>query len=298
MSFNVAKDVEAAIYASMVRGIVLYHAFHLKLLVTYGAITSALKVAPNGGQINNALGLITEDDYKNKRPLTTAIVVNSQLGRPGKGFFEQLRRLGYKIQRTDEAEESFWLGELAKMGVAPFTLDEFRLQQGLAAQDPDFTIVRSFSTPTVADRIPTTEAPAKVTREQTRKITENFLAQTKTGPIDLLHVPGSYLQKGDRVVFTKMVRHPERRYSTPTEVEVVVQSVRKLTHIGGSNEVEWVGDNGETYVMPAVGNHVQIRPRQLDLHTEYPIGMIKLPDRQASALPDGSDGEPASGLPG
>jgi len=112
-------------YASMVRGIVLYHAHHLKLLTTYGAIASATKVLPRGGQLAQAIALITEDDHKAKRPLSTAVVVNSKTGRPGSGFFIQCRQLGFEIGESDDDELDFWYAQLFKLGVQPVTLEGF-----------------------------------------------------------------------------------------------------------------------------------------------------------------------------
>mgnify|MGYP001563254328 CR=1 FL=1 len=120
---HITKDVQLAMFASMVRGIVLYHAQHLRLLVTYGAIADAVKTLPRGGQLAQALALITEDDHKAKRPLSTAAVVNAEFGIPGLGFFEQCRSLGFHIGRTPDAEYTFWKNQLDRMHVAPFTLE-------------------------------------------------------------------------------------------------------------------------------------------------------------------------------
>lgn len=118
-----------AMYASQVRGIVLYHANHLKLLVTYGEIATALGTTPRGAQLGQALALITEDDFKNKRPLTTAIVVNAETKRPGKGFFDQCAQLHQAASRDgvtllQNLEEGFWESQIKQMGVAPFYLSE------------------------------------------------------------------------------------------------------------------------------------------------------------------------------
>lgn len=117
---HIEKDVGRAMFASMVRGIILYHTNHLKLLVTYGEIATALKTLPGGGQMSQALALITENDARNKRPLSTAIVVNSQTKRPGKGFFDQCQALGVKFT----SPEDFWQDQIKKLGVAEFYLSE------------------------------------------------------------------------------------------------------------------------------------------------------------------------------
>lgn len=120
---HITKDVQLAMFASMVRGIVLHYSNHLRLLVTYGAIAESVKTLPRGGQLAQALALITEDDHKAKRPLTTAVVVNAEHEIPGVGFFEQCRTLGYTIDTTPDAECLFWKNQLDRMRVAPFTLE-------------------------------------------------------------------------------------------------------------------------------------------------------------------------------
>lgn len=122
MFTNVVKDVGHAMYASMVRGIILYHAYHLRLLVTYGEIARSLNSLPNGGQLGQALRLITEDDFKNKRPLSTAVVVNSQDNTPGEGFFTQCLELGYDVPY--ETRYEFWMSHLTRLDVAPLTLSD------------------------------------------------------------------------------------------------------------------------------------------------------------------------------
>lgn len=127
---TIAKDMALAMYASLVRGIILYHAFHLKLLTTYGAIANCTKVLPRGGQLAQAIALITEDDHKRKQPLTTAVVVNSKTGIPGSGFFEQCRQLGYNVGETEEEMLDFWYEQLFRLGVQPVTLEGFAPEPG------------------------------------------------------------------------------------------------------------------------------------------------------------------------
>jgi len=125
---STVKAVQRDLYAAQVHGIVSYFANHLRLLVTYGDIASALKVTPRGGQLAQALAAITEADYKAKRPPSTAVVVNKHLGRPGSGFFVQCRELGWPVGASEADEEAFWHECLRRLKVAPYTLD--------AAADP------------------------------------------------------------------------------------------------------------------------------------------------------------------
>lgn len=120
MFTNVVKDVGLAMYASMVRGIVLFHAYHLKLCTTYGDVGRSLNVIPSGGQLAQALALITADDHRNGWPLSAAVVINNHERMPGAGFFSQARELGYEF----ENESEFWQLQLSKMGTAPLLLSE------------------------------------------------------------------------------------------------------------------------------------------------------------------------------
>lgn len=126
---STVKAVQRDLYVAQVFGIVSYFANHLKLLVTYGDIASALKVTPRGGQLAQALAAITEADYKAKRPPSTAVVVNKHTGRPGSGFFVQCRQLGWPVGATPTDEETFWQEVIGRLGIAPMTLEDFEEQE-------------------------------------------------------------------------------------------------------------------------------------------------------------------------
>ncbi len=157
---HVIKDVQLTMFASMVRGIVLHYANHLKLLVTYGSLARSLETLPKGGQLAQALALITEDDHRAKRPLSTAVVVSNDREIPGSGFFTQCRSLGYHINRDDDAEWTFWKNQLDRMGVAPFTLET--LVKGADNGSGIKTIQRPFVTSAVSKGIRTTTSIPEV----------------------------------------------------------------------------------------------------------------------------------------
>jgi hypothetical protein len=121
---STVKAVQRDLYVAQVHGIVCYFANHLKLLVTYGDIASALGSTPRGGQLAQALGAITEADHKAGNPPSTAVVVNKHAGRPGSGFFVQCRQLGWPVGPSEADEEKFWLECLNRLKVAPYTLGE------------------------------------------------------------------------------------------------------------------------------------------------------------------------------
>jgi len=121
---STVKAVQRDLYVAQVHGIVCYFAYHLKLLVTYGDIASALQSTPRGAQLAQALAAITEADHKAGKPPSTAVVVNKHVGRPGSGFYVQCRQLGWPVGPSEADEETFWHECLKRLKVAPFTLGD------------------------------------------------------------------------------------------------------------------------------------------------------------------------------
>lgn len=291
---GVIKDVHGAMYASMVRGIILYHAHHLRLLTTYGAIASATKTLPRGGQLAQALALITEDDFKAKRPLSTAVVVSTDRKIPGTGFFQQCRELGLNIPRTDEDEDIFWKRELARMGVAPFTLTEmvddpnsqcatFVRELREASEDPDFRVVKTFKAPARSRSVVVSDQDAVVAAVHDEASPAPWRAPR---PAKYLMVPGKELRVGDVVVLRSTSQGESvenvmkganpikdapdflgrlqklRKSRAVSEEEVVVTSVETLnrTH-GEGGDVLWRG-GGRAFSTPTEGVHLKIKARQ------------------------------------
>jgi len=114
---HVAKDVEVALFNAQVYGIILYHARVSKSLVTYGDIATAVRIAPRGAQIAQAIEAITTAVAKNGDEIITAIVVGKHTGFPGSGFFKHCRRLGFKIGDTQIDEMAFWEDQLKKLEI-------------------------------------------------------------------------------------------------------------------------------------------------------------------------------------
>lgn len=117
---HLSKNVESGLYAATVKGILLYHINVTKRVVSYGNLATATQGLPKGGQLAQALERIAEDDHLNKRPLSTAVVVNEKTGMPGAGFFNQCRGLGHPVPKTPEAELLFWKQLLTHLDVLPF----------------------------------------------------------------------------------------------------------------------------------------------------------------------------------
>lgn len=127
---HVVKDVEMAIFTAAVHGIVRYHTHHLRLLTTYGALADTLDKPPAGAQLAHALRYITEHEHKQGIVPCSIGVVNSHTCIPGAGLFNQLRELGHKIGDEPDDERQYWLGMLAKLGIAPFTLEMLVQEDG------------------------------------------------------------------------------------------------------------------------------------------------------------------------
>ena len=66
-----------------------------------------------GAETGHLLGEISENEYNNERPLLSAVVVKSNTGTPGDGFFTLACQL-HKLEEnaTTEQKKVFWKNEL------------------------------------------------------------------------------------------------------------------------------------------------------------------------------------------
>lgn len=84
-------------------------------IVHYGEIADSLgldmSLDCDRAQIGRILGDLSEFEHREGRPLISAVVVASDTGMPGKGFFSLARSLGSRIQDADE----LYLTELNKV---------------------------------------------------------------------------------------------------------------------------------------------------------------------------------------
>ena len=83
---------------------VIEHAVQAKTFIHYLPLAKSLKCFSGGKQLAQALGSIMEEDQKAGRTLTCALVVSSITGRPGKGFFQKAKDLGYQFTN----DNTFW----------------------------------------------------------------------------------------------------------------------------------------------------------------------------------------------
>jgi len=142
------KRVVDALHVACVRGIISHYAHHLHLLVSYGAVSDTAKRAIRGRGLAEILAIIAEEDHAEKQPLSTAVVVNSETERPGKGFYEQARSLGILIARDPASEEAFWQTQLQRLQVNPLTL------KGVVERQESGVIDIPFVVPATGGKLP------------------------------------------------------------------------------------------------------------------------------------------------
>lgn len=112
---NIPPILQHSLLVTQVRAIIEYAA-NSKTTVNYKPLAQAVKAFSGGKLLAQALGTIMEEDHLAGRPLTCALVVSSVTDRPGKGFFDKARSLGYQMPY---GEERFWASQCKALGVTP-----------------------------------------------------------------------------------------------------------------------------------------------------------------------------------
>ncbi len=86
----------------------------LKGTITYGDLAQKLttiKLQPHDYAMHVMLGEISGEEDKNGRGMLSAVVVNKETGKPGKGFFQYASEL----RRDVRDEETFWIQEISQV---------------------------------------------------------------------------------------------------------------------------------------------------------------------------------------
>jgi hypothetical protein len=109
---SIVKAVEAEIRRQSVRAILKY-GISTKTYVNYVPLAKALGLFSGGIDLATILGEIMEEDHKNGGPLTCSVLVGSQSGMPGKGFFEMAKKLGYQVPD----DQAFWKAQTQALGM-------------------------------------------------------------------------------------------------------------------------------------------------------------------------------------
>lgn len=105
------RDARLIMRACVVRGILLDRIFNHQT-ITYQEMAGIVKTIPGGGELSQALSMITADDAAKRQPLSVAAVVNSRTGTPGQGFFNQCRKLGLLAEKKPTVLASEPQGEV------------------------------------------------------------------------------------------------------------------------------------------------------------------------------------------
>jgi len=95
---------------------VIEYAIQTQAVVNYLPLAKSLGVFSGGKQLALALASIMEEDHRDGRPLTCALVISSVKGMPGDGFFVKARSLGYQMPY---GEDRFWKSQCQALGVTP-----------------------------------------------------------------------------------------------------------------------------------------------------------------------------------
>ncbi len=112
---HISKIIEAEVRRLQAQA-VIRHAVITRTMLTYVPLAQTLKMFSGSTALAEMLGAIMAEDHSHGRPLSCAIVVGVQSGKPGRGFFDMARRLGYQVGNTQQAEEAFWKSQLTALG--------------------------------------------------------------------------------------------------------------------------------------------------------------------------------------
>jgi hypothetical protein len=84
----------------------------VKTPANYVTIAKVLGLFSGGAQFAKLLGETQVADHKAKRPIRSSLVISSETGLPGRGYFSHLRQLGYQIGTTPQDELKFWEAQM------------------------------------------------------------------------------------------------------------------------------------------------------------------------------------------
>ena len=119
MKSRAVKAIEREIARSEIRGVLKFY-IHVKTTITYMTLAATFGMFSGGSELSGILGEIQEEDDADGQPLKSSLVVGTNSGMPGKGYFAHARdKLKRNIPQTPQGEWDFWAAELGKMGITP-----------------------------------------------------------------------------------------------------------------------------------------------------------------------------------
>lgn len=84
-------------------------------IVAYGDVVSQLRIVtlePDSSAFHHMLGEVSARAFDEGAPLLSAVVVHKHDGRPGGGFCDLARRLGFEVGDGSVAQDIFWAQQL------------------------------------------------------------------------------------------------------------------------------------------------------------------------------------------
>jgi hypothetical protein len=198
-----------------------------------------------------------EEDHKYGRPLSTAVVVGDE-GRPGQGFFNQARKLGYNVGETESEENRFWDSELIRMGVSKKFVPN--ALGGDGSMD-EYGTLRAGMKRDSREKKKTLVTPDLDVDSYEKELQESKTKWAINYPPDMskyshIYIPAGQLCIGDKVLLPK---NPNGRRITANEADLQEVTVSRTKMSG--DFIEWESSEGRTYHMPVLGVHVKIRTR-------------------------------------
>ena len=117
------------------RGILKHRHKGEKQVTYYVMVAAALGLFSGSAVLANLLGEIQDEDYKRGEPFLSSLVVSSQTGIPGSGFFAHARKLGCKIGKDPVSEFLFWASQMNALDVT-FPGEAFETAKALGITEP------------------------------------------------------------------------------------------------------------------------------------------------------------------
>ena len=109
---SIVQAVEAEVRRQSIRAVIKY-GITTKTYVNYVPLAKAVGMFSGGSELATILGEVMTEDHAKGGPLSCAVIVGSQTGMPGKGFFDMARSLGYQVPN----DQAFWKAQAQALGM-------------------------------------------------------------------------------------------------------------------------------------------------------------------------------------
>ena len=126
------REMKTVVRAAEVRGIIKYHILQRRT-VTYRGVSEPLGLLAVGADFFKLLGMISREDYRRGRALSSAIVVSKGTGVPSYGFFEHAQRIG-AFDPNRQSKEEFWTEQMQRLG---YDVDKLEVKLSWSSPEED-----------------------------------------------------------------------------------------------------------------------------------------------------------------